>query len=121
MAANDGRYGPESDHAAEFRLIADGAISGVITVLLAAAGVDTDGLEVAIRRGADGHFGPGGRNDEGANARELFGIVQRHTGRFEIAEGIAAADAADAGSAAAHIAQACFGCRFQGIGRKHGE
>jgi len=65
----------ESEHAAEFRLIADGAIAGVIAVLLAAASIDADGLEVAVRRGADRDFGPGGRNHEGTNASELFGIA----------------------------------------------
>src|SRR4029079_3887413 len=69
-----------------FRFIANTAPVGMITVLLASARVASRRLYVAVRRGADPHIRPGGRNCELADASRLGAILQRLARRRQVPE-----------------------------------
>ena len=102
-----GRAAPKRHHALVLGLVADLAPAGVVAALLAAAGVASGGLEVAVGDGADPDIGPGGRDDERLDAGEGRFVAQGSAFRREIAEGLSAAFAADAGAGVGDVAEAC--------------
>jgi hypothetical protein len=54
-----------------------GAELFVVEALAAACVVGADGLEVTARPRADPHVPPGGRDDQGPDAGEMLGVLQR--------------------------------------------
>jgi hypothetical protein len=118
-APDHGQHSSEGDHSGKFVLIADGAVRGMVAILLAAAGSATGGLKMPVGRRADPDLGPRGRNGEGTDAGKLSLAAQRLAIRTDVTEGLAAPDALDAGSRPVDVAESRLRCRFTGIGRKH--
>src|SRR4029077_10593458 len=87
----------------------------MIAILLAAARVASDRLEMAVRLWADPDLGPGGRDDDAADARDLSRIVDAPAGGIEVREAPALPAARDPRRRIAHVSQACFARRFLGV------
>ena len=75
LADGGERFG-EEDHALVLGFVADFAPARMVAALLAAAGVASGGLEVAVGDGADPDIGPCGRDDEGLDAGESFVVAE---------------------------------------------
>jgi hypothetical protein len=109
--ADGGEGGSEVEHVLVLGLVASLAPVGVIAGLLAAAGVATGGLQVAVGEGADPDAFPGGRDDEGLDAGEgvlVFRVTD--TEGFvvggAVGEAGAGAVAGDAGARVVDVAKA---------------
>ena len=94
----------EPHHLVELLLVAPLAPLAVVDVLLAAAGVDAGGLDVAHRKGTDPDVLPGGRDDELADALEHLGILDAGSVLIDVFEPATTSAAADAGRRAVHSA-----------------
>ncbi len=104
--ADGGEDGGEELHAGVLGLVAGLAPAGVVAELLAAAGVAAGGLEVGVGDGGDPDIAPGGRDDEGLNAGEGFGVADGGLAGVEVAEGFAVAEAVNAGGGVSDVAEA---------------
>jgi hypothetical protein len=93
FAANFWEGAAEVDHAFILVFILRFAPKGMIEILFAAALVAPDGLDVAVRIGADSHVLPGGGNDEAADSAEGSLIVNRLAGGANVYETVAVAAA----------------------------
>src|SRR5207245_9429931 len=80
------------------------------------AGVGGDGWDVAIVGGADPQAGPGGWDDQGADAGKSLGVGDAAAAEVFVNEGMAGLFAADAGGVGVDVAEACGGGGFGGIG-----
>ena len=102
----DGRKrGTELEHVFVLGLVARGAPAGVVAGLLAAAGVASGGLQMAVGVGADPDAGPRGRDDEGLDAGQGFFVAEGFAVGVFVAEVLAVAMAGDAGGSVVHVAE----------------
>ena len=87
MAANARQGLAERDHFVVLGRVADFAPARVIVILLAAAGVFADGLNVAVSQRANPHVGPRRRNNERANTKERLRVANQLIARADITGG----------------------------------
>ena len=103
-ALPDGRqHLAQVEHVAKFRLVARIAITRMVAVLLAAAGIARGGLDMAFRIRADPHVGPRRRNDQRIDAAALLGIADASAAGFEENPTLAGPAPRDAGHTVGHI------------------
>src|SRR5439155_12301566 len=76
-----------------------------IAILLATALVAADGLQMAVGAGTDPHLGPGRRDDDRADARDLVRIAQALSVGIDVDESASRAPAADPRQRVADVAQ----------------
>lgn len=107
---------PEGLEALELGLVLEKPPVGVVAVLLAAAGIDAGGLEVAIGQRADPHLRVGRRNGQHADAGELVRVAHPAALRVAVAEVLAVLQSPDARHVGVHVDQAVG----NGRGRRRG-
>jgi hypothetical protein len=104
------------EHVLVLGFVAGGAPVGVVAGLLAAAGVASGDLEMAVGDGADPDVGLCGRDDEGLDASEGFFVADGLSRGVKIAERFAGALAGDTGLVVVDVAEACGFCGGYGVG-----
>src|SRR5579883_415155 len=115
-AGADGRQRlGEGDHSVVFRLIADSPPARVVAILLAAPGIVSGGLQMAIGERTNPYRCPGRRDGERADALQRLGIADGLAVWAKIAKLLSLADAADSGVIVVHVAQSRLAGRFEGI------
>jgi len=109
--ADGGEGGSEVEHVFVLGLVANFTPPGVIAGLLAALGVASGGLEMAVGEGADPDAFPGGRDDEGLDAGEgllVFSVTGTEGSVVggAVGETGAGSMARDAGAGVVYVTQA---------------
>ena len=92
---------PEGGEPRELHVVPLRPERGMVEVLLAAARVAADCLEVAVRRAANPDLGPRRRNDQRADASERLGVADDPPARVPVAKSAARLFARDPGIAVA--------------------
>ena len=95
----------EHHHAIELRAVAHLPPLRMITILFAAAGIPTGGLQVAVRPHADPHVAVGRRHGQACNAFQFVGRLERAVIGSEVSETVAHPPAANARFVVGHIGQ----------------
>src|SRR4029079_15257938 len=88
---NPRKHPAEVGHPIKLGLIANFTPSRMVSILLAAASVTADGLEMAFLEGANPDFNPGGWNDQRPDAGEGLTIPDRAAVRAQISKNLAGA------------------------------
>src|SRR4029450_10827600 len=100
----DVRQGPAKvTHAGHLRLVTNLSPARMVSVLLAAASITTDGLEVARGRRTDPYVTPRRRNSQGADRLEHQGVGHPRPVDVAISETPAGSYATDSRLAVTHI------------------
>src|SRR5438067_6021613 len=93
----------ELQQAIELRGVTNRPPAGVVAVLLATPRVPAGGLEMTHRIGADPDVGPGGRNDQAADAAEHFLGLDRGPIGSDVPEPFAGTQPPDPGQRVRHV------------------
>src|SRR4051794_20649698 len=108
------------DHLVELLLVAPLAPALVVEVLLAAGGVESGGLQVAVRERADPHFLPGGRDAELVDPAQHHCVLDLAAAVVEVLESLSTPPAADSGPGAVGFPKSRHGSQsFPRIAREN--